>query len=197
MMIVLIVAAEITFWLMLVSGLAARYVLRRRRLGMALLAATPVVDVALLAATTVDLQHGGTASLPHALAAVYIGASVVWGKQMVGWADARFAYRFAGGPPPERRPRAGRQHAARQRREWLRHLVAWTIGMSLLGLGVLLVGDVDRTTALINVAALWSLILAIDFVVSFSYTLRPRTPEGGCRHDRRGLVNRADPRHRS
>ena len=177
MLIVLIIAAEITFWLMLLSGLAARYLLRRRRLGMALLAATPVVDLALLAATTTDLRQGGEAALPHALAAVYIGVSVAWGKQMVSWADARFAYRFAGGPPPERPPQTGRLHAARQRREWLRHLVAWATGTSLLGIGVLLVGDLDRTSALLNVAAFWSLILAIDFVISFSYTLRPRMPE--------------------
>jgi hypothetical protein len=39
---------------------------------------------------------------------------------------------------------------------------------------VLVVGDLDRTWALLNVAALWTLILAIDFIVSFSYTLWPR-----------------------
>jgi hypothetical protein len=176
-LIVLIIAAEITFWLMLLSGLAARYLLRRQRLGMALLAATPVVDLALLAATTMDLRQGGEAALPHALAAVYIGVSAAWGKQMVSWADTRFAHRFAGGPPPEQPPRTGRLHAARQRREWLRHLVAWAMGTSLLGIGVLLVGDLDRTSALLNVAAFWSLVLAIDFVISFGYTLRPRMPE--------------------
>ena len=44
----------------------------------------------------------------------------------------------------------------------------------LLGLGVLAVGDLERTEALLNVAALWTLILAIDFLISFSYSLRPR-----------------------
>ena len=174
MLIALIVAAEIAFWLILVSGLAARYVLRRPRLGMALLVATPIVDLALLGATTVDLRRGGEAALPHALAAVYIGVSVAWGKRMIGWADARFAHRFAGGPPPERHPRTGREHAAHQRREWLRHLVAWSTGTALLGLGVLVVGDRERTEALLSVAALWTLVLAIDFLISFSYALWPR-----------------------
>jgi hypothetical protein len=67
---------------------------------------------------------------------------------MINWADARFAHRFAGGPPPERPPRSGPEHAARQRREWLRHVVAWATGTALLGL-----------------------------VVSFSYTLWPRSAE--------------------
>ncbi len=136
-----------------------------------------MVDLALLAATTIDLRRGGEAALPHALAAVYIGVSVAWGKRMVSWADARFAHRFAGGPPPKRPPRAGREHAARQRGEWLRHLSAWATGTTLLGLGVLVVGDLDRTMALVNVVVLWTLVLGIDFLISFSYTLWPRRPK--------------------
>jgi hypothetical protein len=176
MLIALIIAAEIAFWLTLFSGLAARYLLRRPRLGMALLVATPLIDLALLVATTIDLRRGGEAALPHALAAVYIGVSVAWGERMVRWADVRFADRFAGGPAPVRPPRKGRLHAARERREWLRHLVAWAIGTALVGLGVLVVGDPDRTRALVSVAVLWTLVLTIDFLISFSYTLWPRRP---------------------
>ena len=173
-MIALVVAAEVAFWLILASGLTARYLLARPKLGMALLVATPVVDLALLAATTIDLRRGGEAALPHALAAVYIGVSIAWGQRIIRWADARFAHRFAGGPMPERSPRLGRRHAAHERHEWLRHLFAWATGTAILGIGVLVVGDLDRTWALLNVAALWTLILAIDFIVSFSYTLWPR-----------------------
>jgi hypothetical protein len=176
-LIALIIAAEIAFWLMLLSGLAARYLLRGERLGLALLALTPVVDLALLAATTIDLRQGGEAAVPHALAAVYIGVSVAWGKQIVSWADVRFAHRFAGGPLPDRPPSTGREHAARERREWFRHLTAWAAGTALLGIGVLVVGDLDRTQALLNTAAFWTLVLTVDFLISFSYTLRPRTPE--------------------
>jgi hypothetical protein len=79
MVIAFIVAAEITFWLLLLAGLLLRYPLRRPRAGAALLIATPFVDLALLAATTLDLRRDGDAELPHALAAVYIGVSVAWG----------------------------------------------------------------------------------------------------------------------
>ena len=154
MLIALIVAAEIAFWLLLISGLAARYVFGLPRLGLALLVETPLVDLALLGAMTIDLRRGGEAALPHALAAVYIGVSVAWGERIVDWADARFAHRFAGEPAPEPSPRTGRRHAARQRREWLRHLRAWSTGTALLGLGVLVVGELERTEALLNVAAL-------------------------------------------
>jgi hypothetical protein len=70
----------------------------------------------------------------------------------------------------------GRRHAAQERREWLRHLGAWAIGTALLGLGVLVVGDLDRTAALVNVVVLWTLVLAIDFASSFSYSVWPRQP---------------------
>jgi hypothetical protein len=170
----LILATEIAFWVLLLSGFVARYGLGRARLGLVLLAATPLVDLALLVATTIDLRRGGDAALPHALAAIYIGVSVAWGRRIVSWADARFAHRFAGGPAPSRPPRTGRRHAVHQRREWLRHLAAWATGTALLALGVLLVGDLDRTWALVNVAALWTVVLTIDFAISFSYALWPR-----------------------
>jgi hypothetical protein len=178
MLVALIVATEIGFWLILLAGLLTRYGLGRRRLGLVLLAATPVVDLVLLVATIVDLRSGGEAATPHALAAVYIGVSVAWGHRMIKWADARFAYRFAGGPPPERPPKFGRLRAARERREWLRHVLAWATGSALLGLGILLVGDLDRTEALRNVFLVWTWVLAIDFVISFSYTLFPKREPG-------------------
>jgi hypothetical protein len=181
MLLVLLVVAELLFWLLLVAGLVTRYGLDRPRLGLALLVATPFVDLALLAATTVDLRRGGEAALPHALAAVYIGVSVAWGHRIIRWADARFAHRFASAPAPLKPARTGRAHAARERREWLRHLLAWATGTALLGLGILVVGDLERTQALASMAALWTLILAIDFAISFSYTLWPRAPRPGSR----------------
>ena len=171
-----IIAAEIAFWVVLLSGLTARYVLQRPRLGAALLIATPLVDVVLLAATILDLRSGATATVAHALAAIYLGVSVAFGHSMVRWADVRFAHRFAGGPAPEPAPRHGRSHAARERRGWLRHLLAWAIGSGLMLVGVAVVGDADRTQALLQTAGVWTLILAIDFLVSFSYTLFPRRP---------------------
>ena len=171
-----IIAAEIGFWMLLLSGLAVRYLLRRPRLGAALLLATPLVDVALLAATVVDLRNGATASIAHALAAVYIGVSVAYGHSLVRWADVRFAHRFAGGSPPAPGPRSGRPHAARERRGWLRHALAWSVGAGLLLGGAAAVGDADRTQALVSVAGVWSLVVAVDFVISFSYTLFPRRP---------------------
>jgi hypothetical protein len=171
-----IVAVEIAFWVLLAAGLTAHYVLRLPRVGAALLVAVPFVDLVLLGATVIDLRGGATASAAHGLAAVYIGVSVAFGHRMIRWADVRFAHRFAGGPAPERPPRAGRAHARREREAWYRHLLAWSVGAALIGVAVLLVGDPARTEAMWQLLGVWTVVLAIDFVVSFSYTLWPRPP---------------------
>lgn len=75
-----IVVCEIVFWVFLAAGMAARYVLRRPRLGLALLLGSPIVDLALLALTAVDLHRGGAATQVHALAATYLGATVGFGS---------------------------------------------------------------------------------------------------------------------
>ncbi len=174
MLIGLILACEVLFWVVLFSGLAARYLLRRERLSRVLLVCAPLVDLILLTATALDLRAGGTATAAHSLAAIYIGVSVGFGHRMVAWADERFAHRYADGPAPTRKPRHGRAHAAYERRAWLRHLTAWAVGCGLLGLAIVVVGDADRTAALWGTARLWTLVLVVDGIIGLSYTVRPR-----------------------
>ncbi len=174
MIVAVIVAVEIGFWVLLAAGLLARYALRLPRVGAALLVCVPLVDLVLLGATVVDLRRGATAGVAHGLAAVYLGVSVAFGHRMIRWADVRFAHRFAGGPAPVPPPRTGLAHARHQRQAWLRHLLAWSVGAVLIGLAVLLVGDLERTEALWQLLGVWTIVLVIDFAVSFSYTLRTR-----------------------
>lgn len=177
MLYVVIVACEVMFWVLVLAGLVTRYLLRRQRAGAVLLALAPLVDLVLLGATVLDLHGGGTAGTAHALAGVYIGVSVGFGHAMVRWADERFAHRFAGGPAPVRAPRTGRAHAAHERRGLVRHVVAYVVGVGLLGVAVLMVGDPARTEALTQVIRLWTLVLGVDALISLSYTVRPRPAE--------------------
>ena len=129
----------------------------------------------LRAITAVDLRRGGQAGFEHGLVAVHIGVSPAFGHQLTSWADQRFAHRFAGGPAPVRPPRTGRAHAARERRQWLRHLLAFAVAATVLAVLTLIVGDLGRTGPLWAVMAPWSVALVIDFIVAFSYTLSPRS----------------------
>ncbi|WP_405167065.1 hypothetical protein OG203_19380 [Nocardia sp. NBC_01499] len=174
LVIALIIGCEVGFWVILLLGLTVRYLTSARRVSTVLLACVPLVDVVLLAASVIDLRRGGEASLSHGLAAIYIGVSLAFGSQLIGWADQRFAHRFAGGPAPVRPPKAGPERAARERGQWFKHLLAYTTAAVVLSFFTLLVGDADRTAPLWGVMAPWALVLAIDFVVSFSYTVLPR-----------------------
>ncbi|GAA5179607.1 hypothetical protein GCM10023322_10090 [Rugosimonospora acidiphila] len=177
-MLALIVGCEVAFWILLATALATRYVLPARKLGAVLLISVPLVDVVLVVASLVDLRRGGEASPSHGLAAIYLGVSVAFGRQMVSWAGQRFARRFAHGPAPTRPPLVGRDHASHERRQWLRHLLAYLIATGVLGLFTLLVGDIDRTVPMWAPMAPWAIALVIDFVISFSYTLAPRKTRG-------------------
>jgi hypothetical protein len=173
-MIGLIVACEIGFWVFLLAGLATRYLLRRRRAGAILLIGAPVLDVVLLAAAAIDLRRGGEASLAHGLAAIYLAVTVVSGHSLMRWADVRFAHRFAGGPAPVRPPRAGRAHAARERRQWLLHLLTYVVAGALLLAFTPLAGGFRAAAPLWQVMVPWAIVLVVDLVISFSYTFAPR-----------------------
>ena len=174
MLVGVIVACEIGFWVLLLSGLVCRYLLRMRRTSAVLLVLAPCVDLVLLTVSVLDLKSGGTATAAHGLAAVYLGASVGFGHRMLRWADVRFAHRFAGGPPPVKKPKYGVARAAYERSAWYAHFRAWLVGCALLLIAVVAIHDSARTQALTSTAELWSLVLVVDGVISFSYTLFPK-----------------------
>lgn len=178
MIAMVIVACEIAFWLFVVAGLLFRYLLKLPKAGKLLLIGSPVVDLILLAAAAADLKQGAFAGWEHGLAAVYIGVSIVHGHRIIRWADVRFAHRFAAGPAPERKIKHGSAHARSERHGWFLHLASWAIGCAILAGMILWANDESRTESLRQITRLWSFILCIDFLISFSYTFWPRAPKG-------------------
>ncbi|MFF2076913.1 hypothetical protein ACFVXG_19390 [Kitasatospora sp. NPDC058162] len=134
MIVTLIVAAEISWWIVLGLGLSARYLLRWRRTSTLLLLGLPAVDLALYALTVLDLRGGATASWTHALAASYAGFSVGYGPSLVAWADRHFLHRFAGGPKPLRSPVYGPERTAHEWRIAQRTVVSAVITLTLITL---------------------------------------------------------------
>ncbi|GAA2271504.1 hypothetical protein GCM10010402_29590 [Actinomadura luteofluorescens] len=186
MLLAVIAGCEIGFWVLLAAGLLARYPLRLRRTGAALLLCVPLVDLVLLAATATDLRGGATAGTAHGLAAAYLGYSVAFGHSMTRWADERFAHRFAGGPPPTRAPKYG---AARVRHEWRefgKAALATAIACALLLAMIALVGDADRTRALDAWLGRLGFVLAIWFLWPVTTTLWPPRPRDGAARDSAG-----------
>ncbi|MGO3147422.1 MAG: hypothetical protein ACTIJ6_07065 [Leucobacter sp.] len=176
-------ACEIGFWVMLAAGLITRYVLRLRRMSNILLFLVPMLDIALLALITWDLLvNQATAHFAHGLGAVYLGFTVAFGHQIIQRVDAWFSHRFADGPAPIKPPKSGVPQLRYEWGQWLRMLVCAVIASAILGAIVLLVGDVDRTSALVGwfgriwlVTAIW--LVGWPVWISVSYLIRgERTP---------------------
>ncbi|MBD3110081.1 hypothetical protein IEO70_17240 [Bacillus sp. AGMB 02131] len=163
-----IVACEILFWVFILAGLITRYIAKREKLGFFLLAMTPVIDLVLVIITGLDLYWGATATMAHAIAAVYIGVSIAFGKSMIQWADDRFRYYvMKQGEKPVKK--VGLEFAKHNFIGWLKHVLAYCIGAAiLLGL-VYWINDATRTEALTSIFKVWSLVLGIDFLIAISY----------------------------
>lgn len=174
MILTAIVMCEVGFWVAILGGLAARYLLQRPRLGAGLLLLAPAIDVVLLALVAVDLLGGGTASWQHGLAAIYVGVSVAYGKRMVAWADTRFAHRYAGGPAPERL--TGSRYTIKCWRDVPLTGLAVVIAGAILGAIILLVNDAERTSALSGYFGILGIVFAIDVIWALSYTIWPKRP---------------------
>ncbi|MFD0257697.1 hypothetical protein ACFXKJ_01720 [Kitasatospora indigofera] len=176
MIVTVVPAGEAGFWVVLALGLAARYLLRWRRTGAALLLSLPLVDLLVLGATVLDLRHGAAARASHGLAAAYVGFTAAYGHSLVVWADARFAHRFAGGPKPPAAPKYGRARAAHEWRIFRRTLLAAGLTVALVSLMVLLVDDPARTGALTAWYPRTAWVTGISLVVAASYTVFPKRP---------------------
>ncbi|BBH20030.1 putative membrane protein YmcC [Paenibacillus baekrokdamisoli] len=169
-----ILACEIGFWVFVIAGLFMRYVLKQKKFGGFLLLCTPLIDLILIIVTIIDLRNGTKADFFHGLAAIYIGVTIAYGHRMIQWADARFAHWFAGRAKPQSAPKFGKQHASKERADWFRHLLAWAIGVALLFGMVFIIGNLEQTSQLLSLAGGWTVVLLIDFLISFSYTLWPK-----------------------
>lgn len=171
-MIFWIVAAEIVFWIAIVAGLVSRYVFKLEKLSLIFFLSTPLVDLALIVLTTLDLQTGATATVAHGIAAIYIGVSLAYGKSMIAWADEKFQAWFLKNPSTKK-ALMGMEKGIHELRMWARHVIAYLIGSALLWIMIFYVGH-QSTEALFNVWRIWSIALLIDGAISVSYILFPK-----------------------
>ncbi|WP_329221068.1 hypothetical protein OG352_29485 [Streptomyces sp. NBC_01485] len=184
MIVGLIIACEVAFWVLLAAGLAFRYVFRMPRLGLALLLCEPLLEIVLFAVTAIDLKNGAEPDWRHGLAAVYIGFTVGLGHSTVKWADARVAHRFAGGPPPVKPPKYGMARAVHEWKVAARWTVAALVAVGLLQAAAWYVGGDGDIGSLRAWQQRMLFVIGINVVIAASYTLFPkRRPKGDARRE--------------
>ncbi|GAA3064908.1 hypothetical protein [Streptomyces glomeratus] len=183
MIVALIVACEAGFWVLLAAGLAVRYLLKRRRAGMALLLCEPLLELVLFAAAAVDLKNGATPSWEHGLAALYLGFTVAYGPYLIRWLDGHAAHRLAGGPPPPKPPRHGRARARHEARLWLRAVLGAAVALVLLELAIRYVGDDGDVSALRTFQWVAVRTVGVYGLIALSYLLFPRKAPAADAHE--------------
>jgi len=147
MLVWIIIACEIGFWVMLALGLLARYVFKLNMLSTLLLLCVPLLDIALLVATTLDLSSGKSAELAHGLAAVYLGFTVVYGHSIIQWADRYVSYRFYSGENPKKNL-YGWSYAKYEWMQWFKGLLACAIAAVLLLIAIYFIDNPSKSDAL-------------------------------------------------
>ncbi|MFJ8534755.1 hypothetical protein [Streptomyces sp. NPDC093591] len=173
MIVALIIACEVGFWVLLALGLAVRYLLKWRRTSVVLLLCEPVLELVLFVATAIDLKNGAEPSWEHGLAALYIGFTVAYGHYTIRWLDGHAAHRLAGAPRPAKPPQYGMARARHEGRLWLRTLLAAAVALTLLQGAIWYVGDGD-TSSLRSFQ--WAALRAagIHGLVALAYLIWPK-----------------------
>ncbi|MFD7864706.1 hypothetical protein [Streptomyces sp. NPDC057682] len=192
MIVTLIVLCEIAFWVLLALGLTLRYVAKKPRLGAAVLLCEPVLELVLLVVTAIDLKNGADPDWKHGLAAVYIGFTVGLGHSTIRWVDARFAHRFAGGPPPVKPPKYGRPRAVHEWKVAGRWSVAAVTALALLQAAVWYVGGDGDVSSLRSWQGRMLFVLGLNLVIALSYTVFPKQAPHGGPESRRDAAEKAD-----
>ncbi|MEU9228795.1 hypothetical protein AB0D40_31050 [Streptomyces massasporeus] len=179
MIVALIAACEIGFWVLLAAGLATRYLLKMPRTGLALLLCEPLLEVVLLVATALDLKNGAEPNWTHGLAALYIGYTVGHGHRTVKWLDGHAAHRLGGAPEPIGPPRYGMARARHEGKVWLGTLTGAVVATVLLQLAIWYVDDPSRVTSLESWRWVAWRTAGIHGLIALSYAIWPRKAPAG------------------
>lgn len=174
MIVALIIACEVGFWVLLAVGLALRYVAKMPRASVAVLLCEPALEVVLFVATAIDLKNGAEPDMRHGIAAAYIGFSVALGPQTIRWADARVAHRFFNGPPPVKPPKYGMARAAHEWKTAARWILAAVIAMALLQGAIWFVGDDGDVGSLREWQGKMLFVIGVNVIIALTYTLWPK-----------------------
>ncbi|MET8248574.1 hypothetical protein ABZV31_31770 [Streptomyces sp. NPDC005202] len=179
MIVGLVVACEVGFWVLLAAGLAVRYLLKWRRTSVALLLCEPLLEVVLFVATAIDLKNSADPGWEHGLPALYIGFTVACGHSTIRWLDGHAAHRLAGAPKPAGPPRQGLARARHEGRLWLRTLLAAAVACALLQAAIRYVDGAGDTSSLRSFQ--WTALRAagIHGLVALTYLLWPKKAPAG------------------
>ncbi len=199
----LLVGTEVVFWVLVGSFLVLRYLLGLRRAGAAMLGLMLLNELLVAALGLLDYQRTSEFAGYQIVVLAFIAYALTFGKEDFRRLDERIermvlAWKGQAQPAPtpasrpERPVLSGAEHSRKERRGWYVHLAIFVVGQTVfLAMGeswpaTILTGELPpsalwtgkwsgaETSTLTLASRVWCVVLVVDFVWSFSYTLFPR-----------------------
>lgn len=187
---VFLVGAEVSFWVLSGAFLLLRYLFDLGRASVVVLALIILDNLFIAGLGVLDYLRTGEFATYQLIALAIIVYGLTFGKQDFKRLDRymkRKVMRWKGEAtsPSEPQPRAApRKKAANERRRFYGHLVIFVVGQAILiaigesWLAAQLAGGVpEEPSALMGAGRIWAVVLAVDAIWSFSYTLFPKRTE--------------------
>lgn len=185
-----LIGAEISFWVLSVAFLLLRYLLDLDRASFVVLALIVLDNLFIAGLGFPDYLRTGEFATYQLVALAIIVYGLTYGKRDFKRLD-RFMKRKVAGwkgealptaePPPKAAPR---QKAAHERRSFYGHLAVFIVGQAILfavgesWLAAQVAGVVpEEPSALMSAGRIWVVVLVVDAIWSFSYTLFPKRTE--------------------
>lgn len=185
-----LIGAEVSFWVLSVAFLLLRYLLNLDRASFVVLALIVLDNLFIAGLGLLDYLRTGEFATYQLIALAIIAYGLTFGKRDFKRLDGYMKRKVAnwkGGAtqPAEPRPKAApREKAAGERRRFYWHLAVFAVGQAVLfavgesWLAAQLAGVApEDPSALMSAGRIWAIVLVVDAIWSFSYTLFPKRTE--------------------
>lgn len=176
-----LIASEVIFWVFVSLALLLRYWFRLKKASLAAFIILILNELAVFLIGVLDYIEIGTISQFQILIIIFILYSLIFGKsdfkKLDRWIQKKVA-RMKGEPIPDfgeapKRALYGKEHAKEERKGFYRHFIIFVAAQICFAI-ILKFVPMTSTNLIAGISNIWTKVLIIDFIWSFSYTIWPK-----------------------
>lgn len=176
-----LIASEVIFWVFVSLALLLRYWFRMKKASLAAFIILILNELAVFLVGVLDYIAIGMISQFQILIIIFILYSIIFGrsdfKKLDRWIQKKVA-QMKGEPIPDfgekpKRQLYGKEHAKEERKGFYKHFLIFVVAH--IGFALLLAFvKTDDNNLIGGISNIWTKILIIDFIWSFSHTIWPK-----------------------
>ncbi len=179
--VIFLMASEVIFLVFVSLALLFRYWFRLKKASLAAFIIVILNELAVLVIGVLDYIEVGTFSQFQMIIVIFIIYALIFGKsdfkKLDRWIQKKVA-RMKGEPIPDfgeepARQLYGKEHAREERKGFYKHLLLFVVVHICFAILFAFV-KLDDNNLLAGISNIWTKVLIIDFIWSFSYTIWPK-----------------------